>query len=221
MTTEQQITRRQAVKVVGTAGAESPSAPHYPRSRPTAALAATAGATAAKLTPELTKARTGSTRCCTDPAWSLTAAVAPTSKAFRSGSTSTCSTRPRKGRWTALRSTSGTQMRTVCTPTRVAASGGGSDSAGDTISDNWLRGYQITGKDRGLRKKPVYGQVSFETIWPGWYAGRAIHIHVRVRKLHSSGATIAGYTTQIFFSDTDNAHVLNERDSLQRALTPN
>ena len=26
--------------------------------------------------------------------------------------------------------------------------------------------------------------------------------------LHSSGATIAGYTTQIFFSDTDNRHVL-------------
>jgi len=50
--------------------------------------------------------------------------------------------------------------------------------------------------------------VSFRTIWPGWYSGRAIHIHVRVRRLSSSGATIAGYTTQIFFSDTDNSHVL-------------
>ena len=51
--------------------------------------------------------------------------------------------------------------------------------------------------------------MSFQTIWPGWYASRAIHIHVRVRKLHSSGATIAGYTTQIFFSDTDNDRVFN------------
>jgi protocatechuate 3,4-dioxygenase beta subunit len=89
-----------------------------------------------------------------------------------------------------------------------AAGGGTSSSAGQTISDNWLRGYQITGKDRGLAHKPVRGQVSFQTIWPGWYTSRAIHIHVRVRKLHSSGATIAGFTTQIFFSDADNTRVL-------------
>jgi protocatechuate 3,4-dioxygenase beta subunit len=85
---------------------------------------------------------------------------------------------------------------------------GGGTSGGNTISDDWLRGYQITGKDRGVRLKPVQGQVSFTTIWPGWYTGRAIHIHVRVRKLSHSGATIAGYTTQIFFRDPDNDRVL-------------
>ena len=89
-----------------------------------------------------------------------------------------------------------------------AAGGGTSSAAGDTITDNWLRGYQITGVDRGLHRKPVHGQVSFKTIWPGWYTGRAIHIHVRVRKLSNSGSTIAGYTTQIFFSDADNDRVL-------------
>lgn len=89
-----------------------------------------------------------------------------------------------------------------------SAGGGTSSAAGDTISDNWLRGYQITGRDKGLRTRPVAGQVSFKTIWPGWYTSRAIHIHVRVRKLSSRGATIAGYTTQIFFSDTDNDMVL-------------
>ncbi len=88
------------------------------------------------------------------------------------------------------------------------AGGGDSSSQADTISDNFLRGYQITGKDKGIRLKPAEGQVSFKTIWPGWYTGRAIHIHVRVRKLHSSGATIAGYTTQIFFSDTANDKIL-------------
>jgi protocatechuate 3,4-dioxygenase beta subunit len=88
-----------------------------------------------------------------------------------------------------------------------AAGGGPSSVAGNTSVDNWLRGYQITGKDRGLRN-PVAGQVSFRTIWPGWYSGRAIHIHVRVRHLSRSGTTIAGYTTQIFFSDTDNDRVL-------------
>ena len=92
--------------------------------------------------------------------------------------------------------------------TSQQAGGGTSSAAGDTIADNWLRGYQITGKDKGLSPKPVPGQASFRTIWPGWYTGRAIHIHVRVRKMHSSGATIAGYTTQIFFSDAANDHVL-------------
>ncbi|MBV9165545.1 MAG: hypothetical protein JO342_05280 [Solirubrobacterales bacterium] len=89
-----------------------------------------------------------------------------------------------------------------------AAGGGTSSSLGDTIADNWLRGYQITGKDRGLRQRAVHGQVSFKTIWPGWYTGRAIHIHVRVRKLSHGGATIAGYTTQIFFTDAQNDRVL-------------
>jgi len=90
------------------------------------------------------------------------------------------------------------------------AGGGTSSAAGDTIADNWLRGYQITGKDHGINHRPVSGQVSFRTIWPGWYTGRAIHIHVRVRKLSHGGATIAGYTTQIFFSDEDNNRVLTE-----------
>jgi len=84
----------------------------------------------------------------------------------------------------------------------------GATSGGDTSGENFLRGYQITGTDRGIHHKAVAGQVSFKTIWPGWYAGRAIHIHVRVRTLSSNGATVAGYTTQIFFSDADNDRVL-------------
>ena len=50
--------------------------------------------------------------------------------------------------------------------------------------------------------------MSFETIWPGWYSGRAIHIHVRVRTYDSSGTVVTNYTTQIFFSDADNTAVL-------------
>jgi len=88
-------------------------------------------------------------------------------------------------------------------------SAGGGTSGGDTSGQNYLRGYQITGKDRGVNDAPVAGQASFKTIWPGWYTGRAIHIHVRVRKLSKHGATIAGYTTQIFFSDSDNDAVLS------------
>lgn len=35
----------------------------------------------------------------------------------------------------------------------------------------WLRGVQQTDED---------GMVEFETIVPGWYAGRTPHIHIRV-----------------------------------------
>lgn len=86
---------------------------------------------------------------------------------------------------------------------------GGGTSGGNTSGQNFLRGYQVTGVDRGRHNKPAPGGVSFTTIWPGWYTGRAIHIHVHVRKLSSNGATTAGYTTQIFFSDADNDRVLS------------
>jgi protocatechuate 3,4-dioxygenase beta subunit len=72
-----------------------------------------------------------------------------------------------------------------------------------TSGQNFLRGYQITGVD-----SPVDGQVNFKTIWPGWYAGRAIHIHVRVRTYDGSSVA-TDYTTQIFFSDKDNDTVLS------------
>lgn len=39
---------------------------------------------------------------------------------------------------------------------------------------NFLRGYQVADDN---------GTVRFTTIYPGWYEGRAIHIHVKVRSL--------------------------------------
>jgi protocatechuate 3,4-dioxygenase beta subunit len=211
MTNEQRMTRRQAVKIAGTTGAVYLLVPAMPGASPSPALAATGTASAAKLTPELTEG----------PYWVNTMLHRSNVLANSHGGGhqngvplrlyinvfETTTRSPMDGLavdiWHAnahgLYSDESSQQ----------AGGGTGDSQGDTISDNWLRGYQITGKDRGLRRKPVHGQVSFQTIWPGWYTGRAIHIHVRVRKLHRSGATIAGYTTQIFFSDADNAHVLS------------
>ena len=85
---------------------------------------------------------------------------------------------------------------------------GGGTANGDTSGQNFLRGYQVTGVDAGAGTAPVNGQVTFKTIWPGWYNGRAIHIHVRVRTYNGSSVA-TNYTTQIFFSDADNATVLN------------
>jgi protocatechuate 3,4-dioxygenase beta subunit len=85
---------------------------------------------------------------------------------------------------------------------------GGQPGGSSTTGQNFLRGYQVTGVDAGALAAPVDGQVNFRTIWPGWYQGRAIHIHVRVRTYDGSSVA-TNYTTQIFFSDADNDAVLS------------
>jgi protocatechuate 3,4-dioxygenase beta subunit len=59
----------------------------------------------------------------------------------------------------------------------------------------WLRGYQLA---------DTAGKVTFNTIYPGWYAGRSTHIHMEV---YVGG--VLKKTTQITFSETisDVVHV--------------
>jgi protocatechuate 3,4-dioxygenase beta subunit len=53
------------------------------------------------------------------------------------------------------------------------------------------------------------GTVQFTTIYPGWYQGRAVHIHFKIR-----GATALGkqyeFTSQFYFDEsvTDEVHAL-------------
>lgn len=75
--------------------------------------------------------------------------------------------------------------------------GGGTGNV-NTSGQKFLRGYQITDAN---------GQVQFTTIYPGWYSGRTIHIHVRIRTY--SGTTVLGnFVSQIFFDETTNNTVL-------------
>jgi protocatechuate 3,4-dioxygenase beta subunit len=59
-------------------------------------------------------------------------------------------------------------------------------------------GYDGTGQTflRGLQTSDANGQVTFTTIYPGWYAGRATHIHVDVFR----GSSLVK-TTQIAFPE--------------------
>lgn len=50
---------------------------------------------------------------------------------------------------------------------------------------------------RGIQKTDANGVATFTTVYPGWYQGRAVHIHVKV---HVGGAVV--HTGQLFFSDT-------------------
>jgi protocatechuate 3,4-dioxygenase beta subunit len=58
-------------------------------------------------------------------------------------------------------------------------------------SGNFLRGFQRTDAN---------GKATFQTIYPGWYQGRAVHIHFKVRTDPDASAGFE-FTSQLFFDD--------------------
>jgi len=68
--------------------------------------------------------------------------------------------------------------------------GGGGSGGGAQDATRYLRGTQVTGAD---------GIATFRTIYPGWYRGRAVHIHMKV---HVDSST--RHTGQLFFDDALN-----------------
>jgi protocatechuate 3,4-dioxygenase beta subunit len=58
-------------------------------------------------------------------------------------------------------------------------------------SGNFLRGFQRTDTN---------GRASFTTIYPGWYSGRAVHIHFKIRTDPEASAGFE-FTSQLFFDD--------------------
>lgn len=65
------------------------------------------------------------------------------------------------------------------------------DARSDTRGRKFLRGYQVT--DDG-------GTARFVTIYPGWYPGRTVHLHFKIRTDRADGP---GYelTSQLYFDD--------------------
>lgn len=64
------------------------------------------------------------------------------------------------------------------------------ESMENTVGQSFLRGYQLTDSN---------GLAAFKTIFPGWYSGRTVHIHVMIRTYSSSGGKTFEFTTQLFF----------------------
>ncbi len=58
-------------------------------------------------------------------------------------------------------------------------------------SGNFLRGFQRTDGN---------GRAVFTTIYPGWYSGRAVHIHFKIRTDPDASAGFE-FTSQLFFPD--------------------
>jgi protocatechuate 3,4-dioxygenase beta subunit len=107
------------------------------------------------------------------------------------------------------------------------------DPGFNTIGKKFLRGYQATDSE---------GNARFTTIYPGWYAGRTVHVHFKIRSAPTARPGFA-FTSQVYFDDalTDLVQaqepyavkgvrtVRNEQDGIYRrggsqlvlALTPN
>ena len=68
----------------------------------------------------------------------------------------------------------------------------------DTRGQKFLRGYQVTDKR---------GAVDFTTIYPGWYSGRAVHVHFKIR-VPSGQSRAHEFTSQLYFDEatTDVVH---------------
>jgi protocatechuate 3,4-dioxygenase beta subunit len=61
-----------------------------------------------------------------------------------------------------------------------------------TEGKKFLRGYQLTDSN---------GTVKFTTIYPGWYEGRALHIHIKIRTFNGAEKT-SEWTSQFYLDDS-------------------
>jgi protocatechuate 3,4-dioxygenase beta subunit len=89
------------------------------------------------------------------------------------------------------------------------AAGNYSGFSSDTSSRTFLR---------GIQKTNAAGVAHFTTIYPGWYSGRAVHIHVKV---HVGGSVV--HTGQLFFPNalTDAVYKAAPYKSRGNPDTPN
>ncbi len=53
---------------------------------------------------------------------------------------------------------------------------------------------------RGFQRTDANGRASFTTVYPGWYQGRAVHIHFKIRTDPDASAGFE-FTSQLFFDD--------------------
>jgi protocatechuate 3,4-dioxygenase beta subunit len=72
------------------------------------------------------------------------------------------------------------------------------DRRNSTSGQNFLRGHQVSDAN---------GKVKFTTIYPGWYPGRAVHVHFKVRAAANSSSPYE-FTSQFYFDErlTDRVH---------------
>ncbi len=71
---------------------------------------------------------------------------------------------------------------------------------GSEAGHDYLRGYQQT---------DASGKATITTIYPGWYSGRAVHIHFKIRT-DATATSGFEFTSQLFFDDALSANVYSQ-----------
>jgi protocatechuate 3,4-dioxygenase beta subunit len=74
-----------------------------------------------------------------------------------------------------------------------------SDPGFNSVGQKFLRGYQETDAN---------GQATFISIYPGWYSGRAVHIHFKIHPDISDQSMV--FTSQLFFDDSLSDQVFSQ-----------
>ena len=69
-----------------------------------------------------------------------------------------------------------------------------------TSGEDFLRGYQVTDAN---------GNATFTTIYPGWYQGRTVHIHFKIRTDPAASSGLE-FTSQLFFDEGVTAEVFTQ-----------
>ena len=84
-----------------------------------------------------------------------------------------------------------------CKPIRGAAVDIWHCDAGGVYSGTTVQGTEDERFLRGVQRTNAQGVAVFRTIYPGWYGGRTVHVHVLV---HVGGNVV--HTGQLYFPDT-------------------
>jgi len=71
------------------------------------------------------------------------------------------------------------------------------DPGFDTTGQKFLRGYQVT---------DPRGSVQFMTVYPGWYPGRTVHIHFKIRTAPMVRRSFE-FTSQLYFDESLTDHI--------------
>ncbi|PTT32896.1 intradiol ring-cleavage dioxygenase [Pseudomonas sp. HMWF021] len=107
----------------------------------------------------------------------------------------------------------------------------GACSGGRRINPDLEAGAQVIGSNprtdddtslRGRQFCDQHGRVRFTTVYPGFYAGRALHVHVAVRIVGGNDyldERNVAWVGQLYFPERVSRAVLNARDCRGRAFT--
>jgi protocatechuate 3,4-dioxygenase beta subunit len=80
------------------------------------------------------------------------------------------------------------------------------EQANGSSGKKFLRGYQVS---------DGHGNVRFTTVYPGWYQGRTVHIHFKVRMYSGSSKTYE-FNSQLYFDEATTTAIYSRPPYNQR-----